>query len=76
MRLAGNLHRHKISEEFEFRPDRTIDFEVTCYIVPKSAIFDLVWSIVFFAWIFMKVADNLDRQKISEEFEFRQNRTI
>ena len=26
MRLANNLDRHKITKEFNFRPDRTIDF--------------------------------------------------
>ena len=28
--LAGNEDRHKISDEFEFRPDRTIDYGVSC----------------------------------------------
>ena len=36
MRLADNLHRHKISDKLEFWPDRTSDFGVT---------FDLVQSI-------------------------------
>ena len=35
------------------------------------------YSLFSFDWIFMmKVADNLDRHKISDEFEFRQDRTI
>ena len=29
MKLADYIDRHKISNEFEFRPDRTIAFEVT-----------------------------------------------
>ena len=43
MRLA-DLDRHKILNEFEFRPDRTTDFGVTCPLVPKKQqpIFDLV----------------------------------
>ena len=28
--LAGNEDRHKISDEFEFRPDRTTDYGVSC----------------------------------------------
>ena len=45
MRLADNLDRHKISDEFEFRPDRTIYYGVTFPIAQKNAIFDLVQSI-------------------------------
>ena len=29
-KLAGNGDRHKISEEFEFRPDRTTPYAVHC----------------------------------------------
>ena len=46
MKVADNLDRHKISNEFEFRPDRTIDFGVTCPLVPKTPIYNLVWSVV------------------------------
>ena len=28
--LAGNEDMHKISDEFEFRPDRTTDYGVSC----------------------------------------------
>ena len=28
--LAGNENMHKISDEFEFRPDRTSDYGVSC----------------------------------------------
>ena len=45
MRLADNLDRHKISKEFEFRPDRTSDCRVICPLVPKPPISDLVRSI-------------------------------
>ena len=34
MRLADYLNRHKISNEF--RPDRIIDFGVSCLLVPKK----------------------------------------
>ena len=43
MRLADNVDSHKISDEFEFRPDRNIDFRVTCPLVAKT-IFYLVRS--------------------------------
>ena len=36
MRLAGNLHRHKILDEFKFRPDQIIGFGVTCALVLKT----------------------------------------
>ena len=42
MKLLDNLDRHKTSDEFEFPPDRTIDFGVTCLLVPKTPIFNLV----------------------------------
>ena len=45
MKLADNMDMHKLSDEFEFRPDRTIDFGVTCPLVPKHSIFDFVRSI-------------------------------
>ena len=34
MRLADNLDRHRVSDEFEFQPDQNIDFGVTCPLVP------------------------------------------
>ena len=42
MKLADNMDR---LDEFEFRPDQTIDFEVTCLLLPKTPIFYLVQSI-------------------------------
>ena len=45
MSLADNLGRHKISDVFKFQPDQTIDFGVTCPLVPKTLIFDLGWTI-------------------------------
>ena len=36
MRLAENLDRHKISDEFEFRSDWNINFGVICPLVPKK----------------------------------------
>ena len=62
MIFAVNLRGHKISDEFEFRSDRTIDFGVTCPLVQKKPIFDLVRSIA--CLVLVKRADNLDRHKI------------
>ena len=45
MKLADNMDRYTISDEFEFRSDRNIDFEVTCPLVPIKTIFDFVRSI-------------------------------
>ena len=45
MKLADNMDSHKISDEFEFRPDQTIDLGVTCPLVQKKPIFDFVQSI-------------------------------
>ena len=45
MKLADSMDRHKNSDEFTFRSDHTVDFGVTCPLVPKNPIFDLVQSI-------------------------------
>ena len=39
--LAGNEDMHKILDEFEFRPDRTTDYEVSCPRVSKKFPIDL-----------------------------------
>ena len=44
MKLADTLDKHKISEEFEFRPDRIINYWVTCACA-ENPIFDLVRTI-------------------------------
>ena len=35
---------HKISEEFEFRPDRTTDYGVSCPLASKQFPIDLLWE--------------------------------
>ena len=45
MKLTDKLDRHKILDEFECRPDRTIYCGVTCQLVPINAIFELVRGI-------------------------------
>ena len=39
--LAGNEDMHKISDEFEFRPDRTTDYRVSCPWASKEFPIDL-----------------------------------
>ena len=36
MKVADNLDRHKILDEFEFRQGRTILVEATCPCMPKN----------------------------------------
>ena len=76
MKVADNLDRHKISNKFEFWSDRTIDFGVTCPLTPKHPIYNLERSLLSFNWNFVKLADNLDGQKILDEFKFWSDRTI
>ena len=42
--LAGNEDMHKISDEFEFRPGRTTDYEVSCPWASKKFPIDLKWE--------------------------------
>ena len=49
-KLAGNQDMHKIPDELDFRPNRTIHFRVTCPWVKESLCFDL---------IFVKLAGNI-----------------
>ena len=40
-KLAGNEDRHKISDEFEFRPDRTTPYRVRCPLASEKFPIDL-----------------------------------
>ena len=42
--LAGNEDMHIISDEFEFRPDRTTDYRVSCPWASKKNPIDLQWE--------------------------------
>ena len=74
--LAGNEDMHKISDEFEFRPDRTTDYGVSCPWGLKNSHRLIMgkWclhaSSFIFDWIIIQVAGNQDRHKISDEFDF------
>ena len=64
---------HKISQEFDFRPDWTTDYGVSCPWVSHRLIMGkwcLQASSFIFYRIFVKVARNQESHKISDEFEF------
>ena len=77
MKLADNPDRNKISDwsdKFEFLSDWTIDCSYLPFSVEKTHILPCPEHSLFsFDWIFMKVADNLDRHKLSDKIEFRQD---
>ena len=80
--LAGDVDMHKISDEFEFRPDRTTDYGVSCPWTSKQISHRLIMgkcclhaSSFIFDRIIIKVAGNQDWHKSSVEFEFGPNQT-
>ena len=72
---------HKISDEFEFRPDRTTDYGVSCLERLKKSNRLIIgkWcrhaSSLIFDQIIIKVAGNQDRNKSSDEYDFGPNQT-
>ena len=71
---------HKISDEFEFRPDRTTDYGVSCPLASKKFPLGHImgkWCLHSSSFIFdriiMKVASNQDRHKNSVKFDFGSN---
>ena len=80
--LAGNEDMHKISDEFEFRPDRTTDYGVSCPWASKKNPHILIMgkcclhasSFIFYR-IIIKTAGNQGRHKSSEEFDFGPDQT-
>ena len=70
---------HKISDKFEFRPVRTTPYRVRCPWVSEKFPIDIMgkWclqaSSFIFDRIFVKLAGNQDRHKISDEFKFRRD---
>ena len=64
---------HKISDEFEFRPDRTTNYALRSKKFPIDFTMGkwcLHASLFIFDRIIIKVADNQDRHKSSDEFDF------
>ena len=82
--LAGNEDIHKISDKFDFGPNRSIHFWSYCHwATEKDFPIDLQWrkccpdnSYFTFDRIFINLAGNQDSYKILDEFEFRQDRII
>ena len=72
---------HKISDEFEFWPDRTTDYGVSCPWASKKSHRLIMgkWCLHASSFIFdriiIKVAGNQDRQNSSVEFDFGPNQT-
>ena len=72
---------HNISHEYEFRPDRTTDYGVSCLERLKTSLRLIIgkWclhaSLFIFDGIIIKVAGNQDRHKSSVEFDFGPNQT-
>ena len=72
---------HKISDEFEFRPDQTTDYGVSCPWASKNSHrlirgkWYLYASLFIFERIIIKLAGNQDRHKSSVEFDFGPNQT-
>ena len=72
---------HKISDEFEFRPDWSTDSGVSCPWASKKFPIDIMgkWCLNASSFIFdriiIKVAGNQDRHKSSDEFDFGWDQT-
>ena len=81
-KLAGNEDMHNILDEFEFRPDLTTDYGVSCPWASEKIPIDLLWekqshhvfSAVFDRILFI-LAGNEDIHKSLYEFEFRTDPT-
>ena len=72
MKLSVNEDSHKILNKFEFGADRIIRIRVTCSLVSHRFIIGTCCpdSDFIFYLIFIKLTDNKDRLKISDEFDF------
>ena len=66
---------HKSLDEFEFRPDPTIDYGVSCPWASKKLTSPLFFSIAIDPILF-KLAGNEDMYNILDEFEFRPDLTM
>ena len=74
---------HKISDEFEFRPDRSTDYGVSCPWASKNFSYRPImgkWclhasSFILDRIIFKVSGNHQDRHKRSVEFEFGPNQT-
>ena len=65
---------HKSLDEFEFRPDPTTDYGVSCPLASKKNRRHHFFSVAIDPMLF-KFAGNEDMHNILDEFEFRPDRT-
>ena len=79
--LADNEDMHKISDEFEFRPDRTLTTELAAleHLKISHRFITGKWCLhaspFIFDRIIIKVAGDQDMHKSSVEFDFGPNQT-
>ena len=80
VKLAGNQDSHKISDEFEFQPDRISHFGVTCPCGRIKFSIDILRCLHLFSVVFEPIlfilAGNEAMHKILGEFDFRPDWTI
>ena len=72
-KLAGNKDMHNIMNEFEFRPDRTTDYGVSCPLASKKYLKNRrhhFFSVAIDPILF-KHAGNEDMHNILDEFKFQ-----
>ena len=77
-KLAGNKNMHNIMKEFEFRPDRTTDYGVSCPWASKKYPYRPYnggkWCFHFFSvvfdWILLILSCNKNKHESLDEFEF------
>ena len=67
-----DLQVMRILNEFDFGSDQTIHMRVTCQFVSITHIMGNVVRMIAisFDWIFIKLADKVDRHKIFDKFDF------
>ena len=75
--LAGNKDKHKLSDKFEFWPDRIFDYRVSLKISHRLIMgkWCLHASLFIFDQIIIKFAGNQDRHKSSVKPDFGPNQT-
>ena len=71
--LAGNEGMHKSLDKFEFRPDLTTDYGVSCPCMSYK--FMSTFYSVAILLIYFESAGNKDMHIISDEFDFWPDRT-
>ena len=73
MKDTDHQDKHKNSDNFKIRPNRTFIFEL---LAPECRESLFVTCDASFYWIIMKLKDNKNNYTISDELEFRLDRTV